>query len=189
MHCVVPRLPKLAERHPELAIDLRLEDNLVDVVGEGVDLVIRGGVAPPDSTDFVAHRLMEFRRVVVAAPSYLRRHGSPRTPEELIRHVCLVQLGDRCPLGSWTFVRDGGDVAIRVEGAMRTTAPLALLELARAGMGLALLPDWLVADDLAAVRLKRVLDKWQLPLVGAWAFHRAELRRNPKIEAVLDVLY
>jgi DNA-binding transcriptional LysR family regulator len=188
VHSVVPLLPKLAERHPELTVELRLEDHLVDVVSEGVDLAIRGGAPPPDSTDFVAHELREFRRVVVAAPGYLRRHGSPRTPEELVRHACLVQLGDRCPLGSWSLVRDDRDVTIRVDGALRTTAPLALLELARAGMGLALLPDWLVADDLATLHLKRVLDPWQSPLVGAWAFHRVELRQSAKIQAFLDVL-
>jgi DNA-binding transcriptional LysR family regulator len=98
---VVPRLTALAKAHPKLEIDLRLQDHVVDLLGEGVDLAVRGGLAPPDSASVIAHRLTTFRRVAAASASYLRRAGTPRHPRELERHDGLVQRGPG-PTACWT---------------------------------------------------------------------------------------
>jgi DNA-binding transcriptional LysR family regulator len=90
----VPRLAALAHAHPKLEIDLRLQDQVIDLVGEGVDLAVRGGVAPPDSASLIAHRLTTFRRAPVASPTYRRRAGTPRHPRELERHDGLEWLVD-----------------------------------------------------------------------------------------------
>src|SRR3954468_15866246 len=74
---VVPRLHALARDNPRLEVDLRLEDHAVDLVGDGVDIAVRAGLAPPDSTSIVAHPMPSFTRVAVAAPSYLARRGTP----------------------------------------------------------------------------------------------------------------
>jgi len=185
---VVPRLPALAARHRHLRVDLRLEDRLVDFVGEGVDLAIRGGVAPPDSTAYVAHPLHRFRRVAVAAPAYLRKHKRPRKPADLARHTCLLQLGASGPSSRWRLVRGDEACDVGVDGPLRSTAPVVLRDLARAGSGVALVADWLVHDDLEEGRLERVLPGWESPEVTTWAVHRVELRGAPAIAAILEVL-
>src|SRR2546425_7666131 len=88
--CVVPHLSSFMATNPGLRMDLRLEDRLIDLALEGVDVAVRVGSVLPDSTDVVALELMSFRRVLVAAPEYLKRHGEPRTPEALAKHSALT---------------------------------------------------------------------------------------------------
>jgi DNA-binding transcriptional LysR family regulator len=185
---VLPRLSALTGRHPELRIDLRLEDQMVSLVGEGVDVAVRAGAPPPQSTSFIAHPLAQFRRVAVATPGYLRRHGKPRNPDELARRECLVQLGSQGPLTTWSFERGGELEQVQVRGALRVSAPIAVRELARAGLGVALLPEWLVQEDIEQQRLVRLLEDFQTPLISAWAIHRTELRGVARVRALISAL-
>ena len=88
--CVVPTMRSLLRHQPGLRIDLRLEDRRVDLLQEGVDVAIRVGSASPDSPDIIAHPLLSFRRVPVAAPAYLKRRGEPKAPQDLAKHDALV---------------------------------------------------------------------------------------------------
>jgi DNA-binding transcriptional LysR family regulator len=189
---IVPRLPRLAEAHPALAIDLRLEDQLVDLVGEGVDIAVRAGSPPPDSTAFVAHPLASMRRVLVASPRYLREHGVPRAPGDLARHLGLVQVTTAGAVIRWRLRPargDDGDLEVMPgESRVRVNAPIALRDLARSGAGIAYVPEWLVEADVAAKTLRRVLPGWSSPPLGAWAVHRAELRGMPRVRAFVDAL-
>ena len=179
---IVPLLPALAEAHPALAIELRLEEHASDLVRDGVDVAIRAGLAPPDSTSFVARELARVPRWVVAAPRYLRAHGTPRTVEALAKHAALIQVTDAGELATWTL----GDATVRVRGMLRCTTPSAIRRLAIAGAGIAVLPDWLVRDDLAAGRLRRVLPDRETPPVALWALHRTELRDAARVRAFLE---
>ena len=183
---VIPRLAKLTERHPHLVVDLRLEDHLVDLVGEGVDVAIRAGGAPPDSTAYVAHPLASMERWLVASPARLRKSGTPRAPEHLVRMPCLVQVtlgGITIP---WRLHRDGEERTVDVDGAIRSNTPLALRDLAVDGVGFGYLPDFLVAKDIEGKRLRRVLPEWTSPRLQAVAIHRAELRGAPRVRAFLE---
>lgn len=187
---IAPRLVALAEKHPSLAIDLRLEDQLVDLVGEGVDVAVRAGSPPPDSTAFVAHPFATMRRVMVAAPGYLRAHGTPKTLRELADHACLVQVTPAGAVVRWQLV-GGGNAAVQtvdVRGAIRTNAPIVLRDVAIAGGGVAYLPDWLVADAIATGALRRVLPERASAPITAWAIHRAELRGAPRVKAFVDAM-
>lgn len=177
---VVPRLEALARRHPRLQVELRLEDHAVDLIGDAVDLAVRAGLAPPDSGSVIAHPLTTFRRVVVAAPAYLRKHGRPRHPRELAEHDGLL-LGP----APWRFSRADERIEVTPRARLRCSAPLALQTWAAAGVGVALLPDWLVAGDR---RLVALLSDWDTPEVPIWALHRLELRGAPRIRAVIDAL-
>lgn len=179
---IVQVLPALAEAHPALQIELRLEDHASDFVRDGIDVAIRGGLAPPDSTAFVARELLRFERWCVAAPKYLRAEGVPKTPAALAKHTAILQVSDAGELAAWTL----GDTTVRVRGALRCTAPTALRQLALAGCGIAMLPDWLVRDDVDAGRLRRVLGEHASPPVSLWALHRVELRDAPRVRAFLD---
>lgn len=185
---ILERLPEVCVAHPHLSIELRLEDRLVDFVGEGVDVAIRAGVAPPDSTSYVAHPLATFARRLVAAPAYLKRRGSPRSPEHLAKHACLIQLAGAGDVVRWKLSRKDATREIEVKGPVQSNAPLALRDLCVAGLGVALLPEWLVEGDLAAGRLQPVLKEWSSPPVSAWAVHRVELRSSARVRALLSVL-
>jgi DNA-binding transcriptional LysR family regulator len=188
---IVPRLAKLAKRHPKLVLDLRLEDQLVDLVAEGVDLALRAGSPPPDSTAFIAQPIFAMTRVLVASPGWLRKHAPPQDPEQLRRHSCLIQVTPAGNLIPWTLRhRDSADDArtIEVKGQLRTNAPSALRDLALDGAGIAYLPDWLVSEDLEGGRLRRVLPAWSSAAITAWAVYRAELRGAPRLRAFLEAL-
>jgi len=187
---ILPCLPGLSEQHPQLIVDLRLEDQLVDLVGEGVDVAVRAGSPPPDSTAVVAHPIFEMARVVVASPRWLRKHGTPRRPQELAGRDCLIQVTPSGTPIPWVLrTTDSSEtVTADVPGRLRTNAPSALLALALDDAGAAYLPDWVVAEALEKGQLKRVLPKWTSPLLTAWAIHRAELRGAPRLRAFLDAL-
>jgi DNA-binding transcriptional LysR family regulator len=188
MVVLVPRLAKLADQHPQLVVDLRLEDRLVDLVGDGVDIAVRAGAPVPDSTTLIAHPMSSMTRVVVAAPRWLRKHGTPREPHELAGRDCLVQMTSSGMVVRWRLCRGPDDLTIDVHGRVRANAPIALRDLAVDGAGIGFLPDWLVASDLAAGRLRRLMPAWSSPPITAWALHRAELRGAPRVQAFLDAM-
>jgi len=187
-HLLVPKLASVLRRHPELSVDLRLEDRAVDLLTDGVDLVIRSGLAIQESASLIARPLLTFPRITVAAPSYLRAAGLPRTPAALAGHEAIVQLGATGPLDTWHYERGSERASVQVRGRLRLSTPLAIREAARTGQGLAWLPHWLVTDDLAAGTLRHVLPKWQCPPAQTWALYRIEARGSPLIRAFLAVL-
>ncbi len=189
LELIVPRLSPFLAAHRSLHLELRLEDRLVDLVGEGVDVAIRAGIAPPDSTAFIAHALGEENwRVAVAAPAYLRRQGKPSTVRQLAQHDCLVHLGPRGANRRLTF-RRGAEVAdVELHGPAESNAALVLRDFARAGLGVAVLPEWLIDDDVREGRLRRLLPGWRNGPSYTYAFHRVELRGSPRVRALVAAL-
>lgn len=185
---VSPHLPSLLRAHPNLRVDLRLEDRLVDLVTEGVEIAIRGGLPLPDTNSLIARPLTTYQRVVVASPAYLQRRGTPLTPGDLVRHDVLAHLGASGVADSWQFTKDGVETVTKVRGPVRTNAVYALRDSAVAGLGLALLPDWLVAADVAAGRLKILLQGFASTPTVVSAVHRTELRGTPRVRAFIEHL-
>jgi DNA-binding transcriptional LysR family regulator len=149
--CVLPILPELLARHPNLSLDLVLTDAVVDLVSERIDVAVRLGRLPDSS--LIAQKLIDTPYVICASPDYLRRHGRPRRPADIARHECLLFpfTGFR---SHWTFVdRRGRRETVPVAGRTVISNAMALQEAARTGMGLALLSRWLTDDDLAAGKL------------------------------------
>lgn len=181
-----PHLSNLIAAHPGLRVDLRLEDRIADLVSEGVDIAIRGGSQLPDSASLIAHTLISYQRVVVASPRYLRRRPDPKTPAELVHHDALIHLGASEIADRWHFSKDGVESAVELRGPMRTNAMYALRDSAVAGLGIALLPDWLVAEDVAAGRLKILLRGFSTRPTVVSAVHRTELRTSPRVKAFVD---
>lgn len=169
-------------------LDLHLEDRIVDLIGDGVDLAVRAGVPPPDSANVLATVLQRFRRVPVASPAYLRRNGSPASPDGLSRMDALIQIPNASPLDEWRFEKDGIERVVTVRGKLRSNVPHALREAALAGAGVALLPDWLVEPDLAARRLRRLLPGWSTPELCIYVVQRSDLRGSARVRAAIDLL-
>ncbi|HEX4460601.1 MAG TPA: LysR family transcriptional regulator [Polyangia bacterium] len=184
---LVPHLHELLERHRGLRIDLRLEDRLIDLALEGMDVAIRVGGAPPESSDVVAQKLFAFRRILVASPRYLQRRGEPKTPEALAKHAALTH-----PFGngrdSWLITNGAREVRVRLDIVVRSSALHAIRTLAVEGAGIALLPDWLVRDEVAARSLRKVLPAWHTEPVTVNALYRTAQRGSARVRALIDHL-
>lgn len=177
----------LTTAHPSLTIDLRLEDRIVDLVAEGIDVAIRVGVAPPDTGTYVAHTLGPVRRVLVASPRWLARHGRPRHPSTLASHPALLHLPAGGDGDTWALRSEGGeDARIPMRGTLRSNALVVLRDLAIAGHGVAMVADFLATEALASGALERVLPTWEGPRATAYAVHPAVLRGSAKMRALVE---
>jgi len=185
MEKVVPHVSALMSRHPGLRIDLQMEDRLIDLAQDGVDVAIRVGAAP-DSPELIAHRLATFRRVLVAAPAYLRRRGEPASPEALANHDGLNHSKSLSVNGF--LRREGKEARFVLEPIFRSSALHAVRALAVAGLGIALLPDFLVAEELASKRLKRVLRDWETEPAPVYALQRTSQRGSQPARVLIDHL-
>jgi DNA-binding transcriptional LysR family regulator len=187
-HLVVPRLATLLSRRTGLKLEIRLEDRVAELLAENVDVVVRAGVAPPDSADVIGRPLLTFRRYVVASRRYLRARGTPTSPQGLAAHDCLLQVAGSGVVDTWALSKGDRQERVMVRGRVASTAPQVLLEAARAGLGVALLPSWLVEADVGARRLTRLLPAWQSRDVTVYALYRRGLRGAPAIDAFIEAI-
>lgn len=160
---VAPLVMQFLDAHPEVTVNLDLSDRLVDLANEGIDCAIRVGELSDSS--LVSIRLAENRRVVVASPAYLEKHGTPRTLADLARHNCL-SLGQQ---RGWLFRVDSETVSIKVSGQLECNDGAVLHEWALAGRGLAWRSMWEVGEDLQQGRLVPLLDEFAAPPTGIYA--------------------
>lgn len=148
---------KLAMAHPRLSVDLVLTDRLLDLIDQRLDVVVRIGMSR--DSDLMIRKLADNRRVIVASPDYLARHGAPRHPSELSAHECLSY--GRSTANSWRLTsREGKVEDIRVRSRLNCDDGNIAMDWALAGFGL-VLKSWVdVAEDIATGRLLRVLPEW-----------------------------
>jgi DNA-binding transcriptional LysR family regulator len=188
LHCVVPALGKLMSQYPKLKVEVSLDDGLVDLVASGVDVVVRAGAPLGESTSLIARPLMSFQRVAVASPAWLSTHSTPTSPAALAQHDCLVQLGGEGPISTWRFERGQALRTVDVKSRLALTAPIALRDLAVAGLGVAWLAEWLVQADLSAGRLVQLFPGWSSAPLTVWALFRVELRAAERVRAFVEAL-
>jgi DNA-binding transcriptional LysR family regulator len=172
MH-VAPTLPAFRAAYPQIAIDLALTEETELAPGRGIDLVIRLGA--PDDKTVVTHQLTSADRHLCASPSYLTRAGTPSAPADLRKHDCLTYRRAAEP-AIWTFRKGRVEQSVDVSGSLQANSGEILRGAAVAGLGLVLLPDWMVARDLASGRLRSCLEGYKAfpPLYRApiYAVHR-----------------
>jgi DNA-binding transcriptional LysR family regulator len=183
---LAPRLLEFFRRYPKLSLDLLVSNHREEMM-TGVDVAVRFG--PLDGASLIARKLLETRVVTCAAPAYLERHGTPRTPQDLIHHETLLfrdpQTGR--PFG-WAFSRGGKTIDVDVRGRMTTDDPSAAVEACAAGYGLfqslALgLDPWLRRGELV-----RVLSDWSEELYPLYAYHPSRHLPPAKVRAFLDFI-
>ncbi|WP_316203976.1 LysR family transcriptional regulator [Bradyrhizobium sp. SZCCHNS3051] len=178
---VVPRLPEFLARHPDLEIDIVLDDRVIDLVSEGVDVSLRMGQLSDSSA--VARRLARGRRSVIATPAYLEQAGVPAVPAELASHEAIVysQLEN-----NWIFRKDGTEASVAIRGRVRVSAAEGIRAAVLADMGLTVNSDWMFAPELESGAVVRVLKDWELPPVDLWAVFPTGRLASAKARAFAD---
>lgn len=156
-HWLLPLLPEFRQRYPEVVLDISLTDAVVDLNRDSVDVAVRMG--PLADADFHARLLGRSRRAVVAAPSYLERHGYPAHPDELSKHQCF-NFNFRRSMDEWPFIVDGEHVSVAIRGSTLTNNGETMRQLTLDGLGVSRLGMFHIAKDIEAGRLVEVLPNY-----------------------------
>lgn len=176
---VAPVLPEFFRQYPEIAIDLRLSDEQVDIIGGAYDAAIRIAALPDSSLQ--ARRLCDMPLHLVAAPAYLKAHGRPKHPLQLSEHVGL-SYSHQATAETWRFrSKSGQRASVQPQGPLRVNNGEAMLPSLIAGIGMGVLPDFIVRDALDKKQLEIVFPDWSLP---ASAVHWLTPPRGPKPKRV-----
>jgi DNA-binding transcriptional LysR family regulator len=180
-----PAVHDFCEQHPDLSVELHLDDAQVDLIAAGCDVGVR--IARLADSSLAARRLTHVRHCVSAAPRYLERHGTPEIPADLARHRCLLYAN--APDTTWRY-RDpsGAEGAVAVDGPLTVNNGEALTAAAVAGLGIVMQPTFIVWRELAAGRLVRILDDHDWPRLDAWAIWPSTRLLSRRVRAFVDFL-
>jgi DNA-binding transcriptional LysR family regulator len=179
---VSPVMSAYLRRYPEVSGELRLSDNLINLVDDAVDAAVRIGHLADSS--LVARQVGEMRRIVVASPDYLKRHGEPKTPEALTAHQ-TIQFG---PATDWRFVREGRDVEVTPSPRLISNSADAVLEYAEEGGGLTRVLAYQAAYGLKRKRLKIVLAQFEQPALPIHIVYPTSRLLSAKVRAFIDLV-
>ena len=179
-------IPDFVRRYPQVQLDLVLNDRASDLIEEGFDVAIRVRTTLPDSS-LVAKRLGTVTRIVCASPGYLAEAGTPAMPDDLLAHRALVYSLSESPTNwSLTSLANGNMVRQRVVSALSINNSIGLRDAALAGMGVALIPVFIVADALKAGTLVQVLPQFRCEAHSLYALYPASRYISPKVRAFVD---
>ena len=181
---IAPLLPDFFRAHPGISIDLHLSDAQADLIGGGFDAAIRIAALPDSS--LMARRLCDMPIHLVAAPGYLKAHGKPRHPLQLAEHAGLGYSYQLTP-DTWRFHNKGGETAsVRPSGPLRVNNGEAMLPSLIAGLGIGVLPQFIVRDALARKELEVVLPDWSLPPSAVYWLTPPGGPRPKRVEALAE---
>lgn len=164
---VAPLVPRFLEQHPDVNVSLNLSDRVVDIVNESYDCAVRVGDLPDSS--LISVRMADNRRLCVATPAYLKRAGTPKHPNELLRHQCLTLSSDASQTRGWAFMVDGAVTHLRPSGRLDCSDGQVLHDWCVAGLGIAWRSTWEVEHEVRSGQLVTVLDDYAAPPNGIYA--------------------
>lgn len=179
---LVPKLGRFLAQHPNLDLELILDDRNVDLIGEGIDIALRMGRLA--ESGLVARKLADIQRRVVGTPEYFARAGVPESPRDLERHEAVIYT----PQGGgpdWTFAKNGAEENVALRGRLRTTAAEAVREAVLANLGLAVASDAMLGLELESGTVREVLSDWRLPSIDLWAIFPSGRRVSAKARSFL----
>jgi DNA-binding transcriptional LysR family regulator len=182
---LTPVLAEVMNAHPNLVVDLRLANRVVDMVEEGVDVGIR--VAGALDGHYVARPLARTRLAIFGAPAYFEKYGRPQQPEDLKRHKNLVFTEPR-PRDELVFSRNGRQVRVKVTPTLTSNHAAALQIALHKGVGLTMMPSFVAWKDLAAGSIEPVLTEWTLPELHVFAVYPHRRFLSPKVKVFVEAM-
>jgi DNA-binding transcriptional LysR family regulator len=180
---VIPHLSAFLAEHPDLEIELVLDDRHVDLVNEGIDVALRMGPMP--DSNMTARRIAEGRRVVVATPTYLQRHGTPASPRELSNHQAVIY-SRGAGWASWTFRKAAEEVSVELQGRLKMTAAEGLREAVNCDMGFTIASEWNFWPELKSGKVVAILEDWELPRTNLSAVYPTGRLASTKARAFVS---
>jgi len=185
---VWPKLKPVLRDYPDIKVELNLDNGFRDIVEERFDAGVRLGESL--DKDMIAVRISpDWRLVAVASADYLDRHSIPRTPQDLVHHNCINHRQSRSGgLYAWEFAKDGRELRVRVEGQLTFNTTIAMVEAASAGLGIAYVPESLVADKLSAEELVQVLDEWSPMFAGYYLYYPTRRQNSAAFNVIVNAL-
>jgi DNA-binding transcriptional LysR family regulator len=182
---VAPLLPSFLSEHRDVTLTLNLNDRVVDLIGEGIDVAIR--IATLSDSSLIGVKLADNKRVVVASPDYIRRHGKPKSLDDLSSHNCLAMSSEGSQRG-WTFRQNGKNVTLKVNGNMVCNDGAVLHDWALAAKGLAWRSMWEVGTEIESGKLVTVLDEFAAPGNDVYAVFAQRQHLPLRIRVLVDFL-
>ncbi len=186
MIVIAPLLPLLAERYPDLRVEIVVSNRYQDLLENGIDVAIRNREFESDSA-ITVRRLAETRRVLAASPQYLQRHGTPRTPDELAQHRLLIYNLANNP-HQLRFTRNGAVTTLPVQGFLEANDGQVVRAAALKHLGILLQPMYIIHDDVVAGRLVPVLTEWELSRLTMNIAYPTRRHLPAKVRAFVDFL-
>ncbi|MBY3411875.1 LysR family transcriptional regulator [Rhizobium laguerreae] len=184
---VLPLLEKYLRAWPDIQVEVSFTDRLADIVEEGFDLAIRVGATATD-TRLVSRVIATYKARLCASPSYLAERGEPRNVDDLAVHDCLISAGRNQRQG-WRFRGEGGSwIKAQGRSRLRLDSGEAIRDAALAGLGIALLPDFLVTDDLAAGRLRQILADFETDDAKIVTLYPDKRLLEPRVRRFIDLI-
>lgn len=180
MH-LMPQMKDFMSEYPNLNVDCRFSDSIVDLVEGGFDIAIRN--AELKSSTLIARKLAPDQRILCASPDYIRQFGEPASPQELQLHQCLTLTG----LGNWRFNTPEGEITVKTQGKFRTDNGDAIREACAQGLGITINSTWSAYEYLQSGELVQVLKEY--PLISGtaiWAVYPSSRQLAPKVRAFID---
>lgn len=175
-----------AVAHPEIVLEVNLDDRFVDLVEEGFDLAIR--ITRLENSSLIARRLSPFAVRICASPDVIETYGMPERPQDLSTRPCIVDTNGRW-LSNWPFVGENGQgFTVAVSGRLEVNSPMATRAAAVSGLGWAVLPDFIAEPDIQAGRLVPVLDSWIPKGGGIFAVYPHRRYLPAKVRVFVDFL-
>lgn len=181
---VAPLIADFTRKYPEVRAHLILSDSGLDVVDEGLDVVLRVGL--PSDSSVIARKVLSTRRIVCASPAYFKRHGTPSHPGDVKKHDCIRLVRGRRVMDSWVFEENGRRFEVTVNGALTTTSGEVVHDWVRAGMGLALKASWDLLPELADGTIVQCLEPFWCDRIDLFAICANRTHLPPRIRAFLD---
>ncbi|MBY5613321.1 LysR family transcriptional regulator [Rhizobium leguminosarum] len=184
---VLPLLEKYLRAWPDIQVEVSFTDRLADIVEEGFDLAIRVGATATD-TRLISRVIATYKARLCASPSYLAERGEPRNVDDLVVHDCLISAGRNQRQG-WRFRGEGGSwIKAQGRSRLRLDSGEAIRDAALAGLGIALLPDFLVTDDLAAGRLRQILADFETDDAKIVTLYPDKRLLEPRVRRFIDLI-
>ncbi len=177
---ILPHLKPFLDRHPQLSLDVVLDDRHIDMLEEGIDVALRMGAL--SDSGMTARKIAQGARSVIATPAYFAAHGLPAGPADLIRHATVIY-GRGSGGTTWSFRRGADEVTVTVSGRIKVNAAEGVRAAVLADMGLAISSEWMFEPELASGELVRVLTDWSLPPIDLWALYPGGRMASAKARA------
>ena len=180
-----PAIADFLDKYPDVTVKLIINDRTVDIAAEGFDLAIRIGALEDQS--MMVRKLAQSRRIVVASPAYLEKHGRPKTPDELTQHNCLSFSGLHDGK-AWPFLKDGKEYWQRVGGRFVADSGTLLCEAAVRGCGITILPTFIVGEHIGNGELEPLLEDFESPPLAIQAVYQHKRYLSAKTRKLIDHL-